>query len=251
MSDSIVPAALVIAHPGHELMIHHWLETERPVVYALTDGSGSQGKDRLAGSRTVIDRAGARIGAVFGWMPDRAWYEAILARDASPFISVSKAIAEDMADTTETMVVDAVEYFNPMHDLAAVVGVRVASLVAARRGRAIRVLDYPIERPDLRSGEPFSSSRLDPAATMRKIAAALGYVGVAQEVERVVASTSDERFAVERFDRFDISVRLPPKLDAEPFYESYGRRQIAAGRYRDLITYAGHVRPIVETLLAS
>src|SRR5207253_5484219 len=31
-------AALVIAHPGHELRVYHWLRLARPSVFILTDG---------------------------------------------------------------------------------------------------------------------------------------------------------------------------------------------------------------------
>ena len=36
-------AALIVAHPGHELRVHHWMELARPLVLVLTDGSGRQG----------------------------------------------------------------------------------------------------------------------------------------------------------------------------------------------------------------
>ena len=35
-------AVLVVAHPGHELRVHGWLELARPTVCILTDGSGHQ-----------------------------------------------------------------------------------------------------------------------------------------------------------------------------------------------------------------
>lgn len=31
-------AALVVAHPGHELRVYGWLEQARPRVFVLTDG---------------------------------------------------------------------------------------------------------------------------------------------------------------------------------------------------------------------
>src|SRR5207302_1404403 len=31
-------SALLVAHPGHELRVHGWLERERPLVFVLTDG---------------------------------------------------------------------------------------------------------------------------------------------------------------------------------------------------------------------
>ena len=46
-------AALVVAHPGHELRVHGWLEVARPVVCVSTDGSGHGALAVLHGSRTV------------------------------------------------------------------------------------------------------------------------------------------------------------------------------------------------------
>ncbi|HUE39393.1 MAG TPA: hypothetical protein VMR29_07805 [Candidatus Binatia bacterium] len=40
-------AARVVAHPGHELRVHHWMERVRPVVCVLTNGSGASGCSRI------------------------------------------------------------------------------------------------------------------------------------------------------------------------------------------------------------
>jgi hypothetical protein len=61
MLPSLDPAAaLVVAHPGHELRVHHWLELTRPFVIVLTDGSGHSGQSRLASTTRVLAAAGAR-----------------------------------------------------------------------------------------------------------------------------------------------------------------------------------------------
>ena len=48
-------AALIIGHPGHETLLHHWIERERPVVFVLTDGSGGGAVARTTHSRRLIE----------------------------------------------------------------------------------------------------------------------------------------------------------------------------------------------------
>ncbi|TIW42048.1 MAG: hypothetical protein E5V61_24335, partial [Mesorhizobium sp.] len=79
-------AALVVAHPGHELRVHHWMETAKPLVLVLTDGSGHLGVGRLDRTAEVLAGAGARpAAAFFGKMADRDLYRAILAGEAETF----------------------------------------------------------------------------------------------------------------------------------------------------------------------
>jgi len=53
-------STLVIAHPGHELRVCHWLELAQPTVFILTDGSGRSGKSRLGSTTKVLEQAGGR-----------------------------------------------------------------------------------------------------------------------------------------------------------------------------------------------
>ena len=45
-NEALVPTdewgrtAVVVGHPGHELMVYHWIESHRPLYCCLTDGSG-------------------------------------------------------------------------------------------------------------------------------------------------------------------------------------------------------------------
>lgn len=181
-------------------------------------------------------------------MSDREWYAAILAGDATPFIEAAKAIADAIAPDVDRIVVDAVEHFNPLHDLASAVGARVVRLAEQRWGRVPLLLHYPIERPGRFVDTPAVDLRLGDDARERKMAAAAGYGQLAQEVERVVAAATPERFSRERIDHFAIEAAFPLSLPEEPYYESFGRRRIEAGLYRDLITYDNHVRPLVQTI---
>src|SRR5438552_300306 len=70
-------AALVIAHPGHELRVHAWVELARPLAFVLTDGSGHTGQSRLASTSRLLERTGAAPGGIYGRLTDRALYAAI------------------------------------------------------------------------------------------------------------------------------------------------------------------------------
>jgi len=39
-----------------------------------------------------------------------------------------------------------------------------------------------------------------------------------------------------------------PHPSGEPFYETFGRRRVAAGVYRQLITFKDHMAPLAEAL---
>src|SRR5438876_6336532 len=67
-------AALVIAHPGHELRVHAWVELAQPLAFVLTDGSGHTGQSRLASTSRLLDQTGASSGGIYGRLTDRALY---------------------------------------------------------------------------------------------------------------------------------------------------------------------------------
>src|ERR1044072_660441 len=85
--------ALVVAHPGHELRIHHWLERARPVTLVLTDGSGHGERGRINSTTTVLDRVGARRGVIYGPLSDRQLYRAILAGEHDLFTRLADETA--------------------------------------------------------------------------------------------------------------------------------------------------------------
>lgn len=84
-------AFLVVAHPGHELLLHDWMERLKPQVCVLTDGSGGQGPARLNETVRVVEATGASVGPVFGVAPDRSFYQAILRRDSPSSCAWSNA----------------------------------------------------------------------------------------------------------------------------------------------------------------
>jgi hypothetical protein len=53
------PAALVIAHPGHEARLRGWVERARPRVFVVTDGSGRGGVSRIGETARALKETGA------------------------------------------------------------------------------------------------------------------------------------------------------------------------------------------------
>jgi hypothetical protein len=241
-------AILIVAHPGHELLLHHWLERTQPIVCALTDGSGGRAHDRSGRSRRIIERTGATVGPVFAAATDREWYRAILAGDRRPFDTAAAQI-EDLcrAEGATEIVADSCEFFNPMHDLCSALAQGIAMRRQAAGAGAITLLTYPIERQDMLSGQPDHAYALDDAALERKLAAAAEYHELTSEVERRRLAAI-ENVASERLFAIDSHRVWPRHAPEEPFYEKFGREMIARGTYAELITYADHVRPLAAML---
>jgi hypothetical protein len=228
---------LIAAHPGHELRLFHWMESRRPVVFLLTNGAGGIGQARTSFSLACCRAVGAEPGSVFGALPDRAWYAAILAGDASFALAAAAEIIGAAPRWRPPLIVsDSVEGYNPMHDLCAALAARVAGalgvphLTQAVTGGA--------------QGEIIETLSLDPAAVARKREAALSYTPLSEEVQALLqadaAVWAQEVLLTQGFT-------WPDRFDAD--YERIGRERVAAGRYSAVITYRHQVLPLARRLL--
>jgi hypothetical protein len=242
-------AVLVIAHPGHELRIHGWLELARPTVCVLTDGSGHSASPRLASSSAILTRAGARLGPVFGRLTDRAIYAAVLARDTRRFADLAVELADVIvAEGADYVVGDALEGYNPAHDLCHVLVATVVALV----GGHVTGWDFPLMRPPDAYPAPPSGSAvtlaLDDAAFARKLAAARAYPELTGEVVDAMSRETPVSFRRECLRPASATaIRGTPPEDP-PYYETYGERQVAAGRYTEVIRWRAHMARVVSGL---
>jgi len=118
LSSRSVRAALVIAHPSHELRIHGWLEQTRPYVCILTDGGGRSGEPRLSRTSEVLDRVGATQGTIYGRLTDLEVYAAIINGDSELFVGLVEELCEAfVAEKIEYVVGDTAEGYNVAHDI--------------------------------------------------------------------------------------------------------------------------------------
>ena len=238
---------LFIAHPGHELRVLGWVERERPLVAILTDGSGAHGRSRVASSAALLARLGAVPAPVFGRMTDRAFYDALLSGDAGLFMELADEMAETVVSSGTTFVAgDALEGYNPAHDVCRMLVDRAVELAAQRTGREIGNHEFLLAgRPGV-VADGAVVVELDDAALARKRDAALSYREMRQEIEPVLA-----RFGLEAFRRECLTPRRLSEWtprENPPFYERYGEERVSLGLYRRVIRYCEHVAPLGEAL---
>lgn len=233
---------LLHAHPGHELRLFGWMEQHKPTLFLMTDGSGG-GAPRTEHSLQSALLAGAHPGAIFGMAPDRDWYAAILNADLIMFDNVVSALIEAAtANRSSIIVSDAVDGYNPMHDLCEVVA---ASAVAnlRKRGRSVsHLVARAVAGGD--GNEIVTEIALDRNAKARKQKAVDAYTPLAGEVQNLL----DEDPAALSCEH----LRRPTfAWDAHwsPSWENIGASRVAASKYTQRIEYERHVRPLALALL--
>jgi hypothetical protein len=251
-------AALVVAHPGHELRVFGWLHLAQPRVFILTDGSGRSGKSRLAATTRIVEEAGAKPGCIYGCFTDRELYAAIINGEYHLFTGLAEQLAEALQDEQIDYVVgDRVEGYNPAHDVCRLVIDAALEMVGKRTGRSVANFDISLANgfADCPEAARVDAVRVDAVVlnleeTMlsRKLEAVRGYTELAAEVERVFKDEGIESLRTECLRRAaDLRLGEQP-LSEPPYYERHGEEQVAAGYYKEVLQYRKHVLPLAGAL---
>lgn len=232
------------------MRVYGWMAAHKPLVDVITDGSGPDRASRLDSTRKLIEGCGGRLGGIAGAYPDRDFYGMIKAGDPAPFLGLAAGFARQWQDADISVVAgDMLEGFSPTHDVCRMM-IDAAVEKLRRRGRDILNLEFPLESmalPGAKEGAVVVP--LDDAGFAEKQRSAKeAYPELAGEVDRLIAKLGEDAFRIE--------VLLPAKPPngltwdgpEPPFYETYGRRQVEAGHYQDLITFAGHLQPLARAL---
>lgn len=293
-------AALVVAHPSHELRVHGWLKQTQPYVCVLTDGGGRAGDVRLPKTSEVLAHAGATQGAIYGRLTDLEVYEAILNQDADLFARIAEELAGIFAaEKIEYVVGDAAEGYSVAHDICRIMIGMAVELVQQVDGHKIGNFDFnvvgaPDECPEELRDEAIWLN-LDDDAFSHKVKAALGYTPkLAADIEAALRGAPFQ--GIRRFSEpklagevdIEVSASMLEELDARPtlkarlrhiiegvpldgfrteclrpvgnrsgadwttdeplFYELYGEKLVAAGRYEKVIRYREHMLPLAEAM---
>jgi hypothetical protein len=251
-SSSAARPVLVVGHPGHELRVFGWMTGARPVVHVLTDGSGSDGEPRIDSTTALLEGVGAVRGSIYGRMSDREIYRAILAGDHSRFLTLADELAAALVAANVTMIAgDAVEGFNPSHDVCRYV-INAAVRLASAAGRAIACYAFPLDgAPDPDAEDARHSAlrvQLDDALLERKLQAARDYTELRSEVESALERFGKEPFRTECLLPVDLTDPYGWDPERIPYYESYGAQRVAKGAYEHVVTFREHVRPLADAL---
>jgi hypothetical protein len=237
---------LLVAHPGHELLLHGWISRNKPVVHVLTQGEAHSSAGRLAATAGFLRGLGARQGTIFGRLSDGEAYAMILERNTALLVSLVTELAEQFErDRPAILVSDAAEGYNPVHDLCRLIG--GAAIVMA--GVATKQYEYAVVN------DPDSS---DAAAIVIALTAA-EHAAKMEKARAQAASLADidelvSRYGADTYRRETLSpVRDWTAIDdgAPPLYEQYGEQRVAAGLYRTVIRRREHMLPLRDALLAA
>jgi hypothetical protein len=236
--------ALVIGHPGHELRAFHFLETATPLVSVLTDGSGAHGRSRLADTTALLISAGATRAPVYGGFADADAYAHLMAGDGAPFVTAAEQLSICFADHgISAVLTDAAEGYNPVHDLCRIIAETSVSLCGLR-APCLYEMDL-IGPPD--GGGRGIRLQLDEPAFARKLEAVRRYPVLRAEAAAAFERHGTEAFRTE-FLRQSTAAVLSP-CDYVPYYEQVGNERVQQGRYRSVLRYSEHVRPVLARLL--
>jgi hypothetical protein len=252
---TLVNSALVVAHPGHELRVFHWMERERPLYCCVTEGSGGAAASRMASTDALLARVGSTAGPIYGRYPDKDIYRLLLAGEVDVFVGLARELAEAfVAAGIERVAGDAVEGFNPSHDVCRFVIDGAVALASRRTGRTIDNRDFLLDgHPDACPESRRASAtwlRLDEAALDRKIDAAMQYPELRGEVDAALAHFGRQAFAVECLRPVTTEEMIGAFAVEPPIFERHGQMRVGEGRYHEVIRYAQHVLPVRSAIEA-
>jgi hypothetical protein len=239
---------LLAAHPGHELLLYGWMLKAQPFVCVLTDGSGHSAPSRLHLTRELLAKAECPEGPIFGRFTDRAVYSAFLTSKTDAIAALVDELAGFLVrQRIDLVVTDAMEGFNPVHDLCRLIG----GAACARAGSVAR-FEYPVyDMPQSYAGLPDATVfELDDDTHRRKLAAARTMAPAIADVADMLGRFGEEAFRWESLRRVDQWTGKPWPEGELPLYERIGEERVAAGRYDHVIRYGQHFSPLIQALQA-
>jgi hypothetical protein len=249
-------SAIIVAHPGHELRVFGWMEQARPRYCCLTEGSGGAAASRLSSTDAVLAGVGATPGPVYGRFTDKEIYRLLLAGRHDVFVDLAHELADLLVDAgIDRVAGDAVEGFNPTHDVCRFVVDGAVALAEARTGRRIENLEFVLDAtPDSCPDAARAAAiwiRLDAAALARKIEAALAYPELRDEVDAALARYGRRAFAVECLRPATTASTLDGFAHEPPPYERFGEQRVREGRYRAIVRFREHVLPVRDAIASA
>lgn len=239
-------SALIIGHAGHELKVLKFIQLFRPLVFVLTDGSGTNGVSRIESTRKIVEYFGCRVSPVFGYFTDTQIYEHILTGTTGPFVELRNKIQRLLiAHDIDTVFGDACEGFNPSHDLCRyMINNCVSRIAQLPPYKTISNYDFLLS-----SFEPQGHFKitLDENDKQSRDALINAYPEIKHEIELAKKHAPDESVFNYESIRKVTDVSLKKWTTDAPFYETYAQKKIREGKYSSIITF-GHLKNIEKHL---
>jgi hypothetical protein len=247
----------VFSHPNHELAVFGLARRLRPYLVFLTDGGGEH---RVAETRRGLESIALADRARFLGHTEQSFYDALLRRDRGFFDGVTAEVRQAIDDVApEQVFADAVELYNPVHDMTLPVAV-----AAVRATPGVGLFEVPLvyQRPG--DGERYEVQRMPPSCGARRIDVALAddeiaakehardaiYRILMQQMGPVLATLPREHLAIEQVAMAEPRLAHPGSERALR-YEWRGELLRNRGEVSDVITYAKHYAPVASAFLGS
>jgi hypothetical protein len=149
----------ILSHPNHELPVMGLVRHLKPRIIYLTDGGGAH---RVA--QTVDGLSKTEATPIFLDRKERSLYQALLDQDEDFFIKLAQDVVSACPDAPDRIFCDAVEFYNPVHDISLPVAMKVADGFPRRAPIFEIPLIYQKEIPDA-----YEIQRAPPALRGREI----------------------------------------------------------------------------------
>ena len=241
--------ALLIGHPGHELRVFHFIEKYRPRVYVITDGSGADRTSRIDTTKQILESCGATLSPVMGYFTDREMYRIMLENDTGRLFELVDLILADLEEHhIEALAGDAIEGYNPTHDICRYIINSLADILEARSGKPVPNHEFLLDSlPTAEEAAACDIITLDEDAYLRKYKAAETYTELAGEFQRAV-----NKYGTAPFRKEYLKPVSKPYVfttwDQIPYYEQYAAQRKAQGVYNEVISFRQHVMPLIARL---
>jgi hypothetical protein len=212
---------------------------------------------RLESSRRLLRATGAREGSLFGRWTDRELYRWLLEGRNEPFLAIRDELAAALvAADVEIVIGDAMEGFNPVHDLCRALIDGAVAEIRRRTGRCVANYSYALhpfaaeadEAPPQIDDDGVLRFALDEEALARKLAAAEAYPEMRGEVGAALSRFGRMAFALEVLRPSATARQLDAFASRTPHYETIGAQRVVEARYAEVIRYREHVLPALAAV---
>lgn len=243
--------AVILGHPAHVLRIYRFIEIYKPIIYIITDGSGSKGESKLDHVTRIIEDCGASTSRLTCRFTDAEMYRVIRDAVTETLHGLVEELSEDLGKNDVAVVAgDAIEGFNPIHDLCRYLINAAVKIHSSRKNRTVGNFDLLLDGPPDQGSNGDGSIRIKLSAEdfARKMQAINAYPGIEPDIQKAMRLYGENAFQNESLR----PVRTPDQLSGwdtdVPFYESYGAKMVESGVYSEVITFEKHLLPLAKYL---
>jgi hypothetical protein len=250
------PSLVIYGHPNHELATFGLLQRLKPHMVFLTDGGSDQ---RLKQTRQGLSSIGLLDRATFLNHRENDFYGALLRHDTDFFAAIAEQVCEHIREIgSEQVLCDAVEFYNPIHDLA----LPIAQAAMKRVNRA-RLFELPLifqragasesfvlQRPSMSRADESISFLLSAAEFQAKIQARNEvYTILTQQLGPQLSQVPADHWTVEWITNARANVPRP-EPDVALRYDQRAELLFARAEVAEKILYHEHYLPVAAKLFS-